>query len=194
MNPAPAVASGSSALPTSSLPDLVRLFLSLSGTMEQLGAVLGSLLSAAAVTGAGGVLAPTTPVPTAAPVACLSTVPAPGASTPAGAASVTASPGRCECAQEFSRPEKRRRQLSGRERSHSGRKRGGGRSPSPARSDRSDSTSDSSSSESSDLEVRVSMIPPPFSRRPGAGGGRSGGDRPSWSFGSGLGRVGCSGS
>ena len=53
--PAPAVAGGATTLPTSSFPDLVRLVLSLSGSVEQQGAVLGSLLSAAAVTGAGGV-------------------------------------------------------------------------------------------------------------------------------------------
>ena len=72
MELAPAVAGGSSALPTSSLPDLVRLYLSLPavpGTVEQWGAILGSFLSAAAVTGAGGVPAPTATVPSAAPVA-----------------------------------------------------------------------------------------------------------------------------
>ena len=102
-------------------------------------------------------------------------MPAPGASTPAGAASVTASSGRCERAQgqESSRPAKRRRWSSGRERSHSGGKRRGGRSPSPAQSARSASVSASSSSESSDSEVRASAMPPSSSRRPGAGGGRS---------------------
>ena len=100
------VAGGSSALPTSSLLDLVRLYLSLSGTVEQRGAVLGSFLSAAAVTSAGGVPAPAAPVPTAVPVACLSAVSAPGASTPAGAASVITSPGQCERAQGSFRPEK----------------------------------------------------------------------------------------
>ena len=171
------VAGGSSALPMSSLPDLVRLFLSLLGTVEQWGAVLGSLLSAAAaVTGAGGVPAPTAPVPSAAPVACLSTVLAPGTSTSAAAASATASPGRCERAQESSRPEKGRRQSSDRERSRSGGKRGGGRSPSLARSTRSASISASSSSEFSYSEVRVGAMPPPSSRRPGAGGGRSASD------------------
>ena len=93
VEPAPAVAGGSSAPPTSSLPDLVRLFLSLSGPVDQWGVALGSLLLAAAVTGAGGLPAPAAPVPPAAPVACLSAVPALGASTPAGAASMTALPG-----------------------------------------------------------------------------------------------------
>ena len=200
VEPAPVAVGGSTALPMSSFPDLVRLVLSLSGSVDQRGAVLGSLLSAAAVTGAGGVPAPTTTVTSAAPVACWSTVPAPGGSTPAGAVSVTASPRRCERAQETSCPEKRHRQLSGRERSRSGGKSGGGRSPSPARSTRSPSVSASSSSESLDSEVRVSAMSPPPSKRPGAGGGRSGSDKLSiwpcplpsaWSFGSGLGYAGC---
>ena len=53
VEPAPAVAGGSTSLPTSSFPDLFRLFLSLSGPVEQRGAVVGSLLSAAGVTGTG---------------------------------------------------------------------------------------------------------------------------------------------
>ena len=133
--------------------------------------VLGSFLSAAAISGAGCVPSPTAPVPSAAPDACLSTVPAPGASTPAGAASATASPGRCERAQESSRPEKCRRLTSGRERSCSGWKRSEGQFPSPVRSARLASACASSSSESS--EVRASAMPPPSSRRPGTGGGRS---------------------
>ena len=144
--------------------------------MDQRGAVLWSLLSAAAVTGAGGVPAPTATMPSAAPVAYSSSVLAPGASNPAGAASVTASPGRHERAQESSRPEKRRRWSSGRKRSCSGGKCGRGRSPSPAHSARSASVSASSSFESSDLEGRVSAMPPPPSSRPGAGGDRSGSD------------------
>ena len=124
VEPSPVVVGGSSALPISSLPDLVRLFLSLSGPVDQRGAVLGSLLSAAAVTSAGGLPAPAEPVPPAAHFACSSAVPAPGVSTPAGAASATALPGRCERAQESSRLEKRRRWSSGRERSRSGGKRG----------------------------------------------------------------------
>ena len=168
--PAPAVAGGSSDLPLSSFPDLVRLFLGLSGSVDQRGAVLGSLLSAAGVTGAGGVSAPAAPVTSAAPVACSSAVPAPGVLTPAGAASATASPGRCERACESSCPERR-------ERSRSGGKHGGGQSPSPACSARLASASASSSSESSASEVRVSVMPLPPSSRPGAGGGRFGSDR-----------------
>ena len=84
---------GSTALPTSSFPDLIRPVLSLSWSVDQRDAVLGSLLSAAAVACAGGVPAPAATVPSAAPVACLSSVPAPGASIPAGAASATALPG-----------------------------------------------------------------------------------------------------
>ena len=128
------------------------------------------LLLAAAVTGAGG-------VPSAAPVSCSSSVPAPGASTPAGAASATASPGRCERAQESSRLERRCGHSSGRERSRSGGKRGRGRSPSPACFARLASVSASSSSESSDSVGRVSAIPSPPSSLLGAGGGRSGSDR-----------------
>ena len=98
-------------------------------------------------------------------------------STPAGAASATALPGRCERARESSRPERRRRRSSDRERSCSGGKHGLGRSPSPARSDRSASLSASSSSESLDTEERVSAMPPPPTRRPGVGGGHSRSDR-----------------
>ena len=108
-------------------------------------------------------------MPSAAPVACLSSVPDPGASTPAGAASATASPSRRERAQESSRPEKRRRWSPGRERSRSGGKCGGGQSRSPARSACLASVSASSSSESSDLEGRVSAMPPLPSSRPGPG-------------------------
>ena len=90
---APAFAGGATALPTSSFPDLVRLVLSLSGSVEQRGAVLGSLLSTAAVTGAGGVPAPAVPVPTAAAIACSPSVLTPGGSTSACAASATASHG-----------------------------------------------------------------------------------------------------
>ena len=113
VGPAPAAVGGCTAFPTSSFPDLVRLVLSLSGSAEQRGAVLGSLLSATAVTGAGGVPAPAAPVPPAVPVACSSAVPAPGALTPAGAACATALPGRCDRAQESSCLEKCRRQSSG---------------------------------------------------------------------------------
>ena len=169
--PACAAAGGATALPTSSFPDLIRLVLSLSGSVDQRGAVMGSLLSAAAVTDAGGVPAPAATVASVAPIACSSSVPAPGASTPAGAASATASPGRRERAQECSR-----RRSSGQERSRLGGERVGSRSPSPARSTRSASMSASSSSESSDLEGRVSAMPPPPSSRPGAGGGCSGSD------------------
>ena len=98
----------------------------------------------------------------AAPVACSSaSVPAPGVSTPTGAAFVTALPGRCERARESSCPERRSRRSSGRERSRLGGKRGRGQSPSPARSAHSASVSVSSSSEFSDTEERVSAMPSP---------------------------------
>ena len=56
--PAPAIEGGSSGLPMSSFPDLVRLLLGLSGSVDQRGAVLGSLLSAAGVTSTGGCACP----------------------------------------------------------------------------------------------------------------------------------------
>ena len=98
VEPAPSVAGGSIPLPTSSF----RLFLSLSGPVAQRDAAVGSLLSVAGVTGTGVLPGPTTPVTPAAPVACLSAMPAPGVSTPAGAASATALPSQCECAWESS--------------------------------------------------------------------------------------------
>ena len=82
---------------------------------------MGSLFEAAGVKGAGVLPGPAASVTSAAPVACSSaSVPAPGVVTPAGAASATASPGRHECARESSRPERRCRRSSGRERSLSG--------------------------------------------------------------------------
>ena len=89
---------------------------------------------------------------------------------------LTASPGQCESARESSHPERRRRHLSGRERSRSGGKHGRGWSPSPARSACSVDASASSSSECSDTEERVSAMPPPPARCPGIGGSRSKGD------------------
>ena len=52
VEPTPAVAGGSIPLPMSSFPDLVRLFLSLSGPVAQRDAAVGSLLTGAGVTGA----------------------------------------------------------------------------------------------------------------------------------------------
>ena len=147
--PAPAVAGGATALPTSSFPDLVRLVLSPSWSVEQRGAVLESLLSSAAVTGAGGVPAPAAPMPTAATIACSPSVPASGGTTSACAASATTSHGRCERPQESSHPERCNGRSTGRERSRLGGKRGKCRSPFPARAVRSASASASSSSASS---------------------------------------------
>ena len=104
-----------------------------------------SLLSAAGVTSARCLPAPAALVTSAAPVACSSAMPAPGVSTPSGAASATASPGRCERARESSRPERRHRRSFGQERSCFGGKRGRSRSPSPACSAYSASVSVSSS-------------------------------------------------
>ena len=124
----------------------------------------GLFLSAAGVTGAGVLPGPATLVTSAAPVACSTAMPAPGLSTPAGADSATASPGRCERARESFQPERRHRRSSDRERSHSGGKHGRGQSPSRARSARSASASASSSSGSSDTEERVSAMPSPHLR------------------------------
>ena len=93
VEPTPAVADGSSSLPTSSFSDLIRLFLSLSGPVAKQDAAVGSLLSTAGVTDAGVLNGPTAPVTSAAPISCSSAMPAPGVSTPASAASATASPG-----------------------------------------------------------------------------------------------------
>ena len=172
-----AVAGGSVPLPTSSFTDLVRLFLNLSGPMVQRDAAVGSLLSASGVTGAGVLPGPTTLVTPAAPVACSSVMPAPGVWTPAGKASATTLPSRCEHALESSHPERRHRRSSGRERSRLGGKRGSGQSPSPARSARSASASASSLSESSDAEERVSVMPTSPSGQSGVGGGLSVSDR-----------------
>ena len=178
VEPAPVVEGGSIPLPTSSLLDLVRMFLSLSGSVAQQDAAVVCLLTAAGVTGAGVLPGPATPVTSAAPVACPSaSVPTPGVVTPAGAASATTSPGRCECARESSRPERCRKRSFGRERSRSDGKRGRDWSHFPARSARSVSASASSSSESSDTEERVSAMPPPPAGLPGVGGSRSKGDR-----------------
>ena len=176
----PGLSGGSCCLPgswqlwvTHSLPDLARLFLSLSGSLAQWDAAVGSLFSAAGVTGAGVLPGPAAPVTSAAPVACSSVcVPAPGVVTPAGVASATGSPGRHERARESPHSERHCRRSSGRMRSRSGGKRGKGRSPSPARSARSDRASASSSSTSSDADERASAMPPPAGR-PGVGGSRS---------------------
>ena len=103
---APAVAGSSIPWPTPSLQDLTRLFLSLSGSLAQWDAVLGSAFLAAGVSGAGVLPGPAAPVSSAAPSACFSaSVPAPGVDSPAGAASATVSASRHECAWEFPRSE-----------------------------------------------------------------------------------------
>ena len=156
---------GSSVFLMSSFPDLVRLFLSLSGPVDQRGVVLGGLLSAAGVTGAGGLPSP------AAPVACSSVVPTPGASTPTGAASVTTLLG--------SLPAQRGAvggRLVGRGPVRVGSAVGVGPLPLltlPVRPVRLPSPP----VESSGSEGRVIVMPPPPSSRPGAGGGRSESDR-----------------
>ena len=177
MEPAPAVAGSSIPRLMPSLPDHAWLFLSLSGSLAQRDAVIGSFFTAAGVTDAGVLPGPAAPVTSAAPVACSSaSVPAPGVVTPAGAASATASPGGHGHTRGSSCPERHCRRCFGRERSRSGGKSGKGRSPSPARFARLVCASASSSSESSDTEERVSAMPP-SAERAGVGGGRSKSDR-----------------
>ena len=166
--PAPAVAGGATALSRTSSGWCSACLGPWNSRVRFWGPFCRLLLSPVSV--------PAALVPAAAAVACSSSVPAPGMLTPAGAASATASPGRCERAQESSRPERRRRRSSGQERSRSGGKHGRGQSPFPARSAHSASASASSSSESSDSEGRVSALPPPPTSHLGAGGGRSGSD------------------
>ena len=75
-----------------SLPDLARLFLSLSGSFTQRDAVVGCLFLAAGVTGAGALPGQAAPVMSAAPFVCLSaSVPAPSVVSLPGAASATCS-------------------------------------------------------------------------------------------------------
>ena len=94
METVPAVAGSSIPRLTPSLPVLSRLFISLSGSSAQRDAAVGSLFTAAGVTGAGVLPGPAAPMTSMAPVACSSaSVPAPGVRTPAGAASAPPSPG-----------------------------------------------------------------------------------------------------
>ena len=139
---------------------------------------MGSAFSAAAISGAGVLPGPATPEPSAAPSACLFVcVPAPGVGSPTGAASATGSASQHEHAWEFPRCERHRRRLSSWERSRSGKKRCGGRSPSPAGSSPPALPSASSSSPSSVADVQEGAIPPPPAGRSGMGGGRSESDR-----------------
>ena len=152
MESAPAVAGSSIPQLKSSFQDLARLFLSLSGSHEQL-----DVFSAATISGAGSLPGLAAPVPVAAPSACLSArVSAPGEGSPAGGASTTGSPGRRERSRK-STP------LS----CH------GGRSPSPVRSSRLAHSSASSSS----AGAPEGVMPPSSAGCPGAGGGRSERDR-----------------
>ena len=86
VEPAPAVAGSSIPWLMPFLPDLARLFLSLSESLAD----VGSLFSAAGVTGAGVLPGPTTPMLLAAPFVCSSaSVPTLSMVSPAGAASAT---------------------------------------------------------------------------------------------------------
>ena len=175
---APAVAGSSSPRPMPSLQDLARLFLNLSGSHAQWDAVVGSAFLAAGFSGAGVLIGPAAPEPSAVPSLCSSaSVPAPGGGAPTGAASATGSAGRHKCAWESPCSERHCRRSCSRERSRSGKKCREGRSPSPARSSRPARLSASSSSASSDEGLQAGEMPPPPAGRPGIGGGRSGGDR-----------------
>ena len=100
----PAVAGSSIPWLTPSLPDLARLFLNLSGPLALRVAAVGSLFSAAGVTGAGVLPGPAAPVTSMSLIACSSaSVPAPDVVTPAGAASATGSSCRHERARESPR-------------------------------------------------------------------------------------------
>ena len=162
---ASAVASSSIPQPKASLQDLARLFLSLSVSRAQWDAVVGSVFSAAAGSGAGSLPGPAATVPVAAPSECLSaSVPTPCGGSPTGAASAT---GRKE------RSRKSSRSSSG-EKSHLSKRRRGGRSLSPARSSHLASAS-SSSSAYLVADVPETVMPPPPAGRFGAGCGRSDG-------------------
>ena len=107
VEPAPAVAGSSAPLPTPSLQDLTRLFLSLSGPFVQLDAVGASLF--AGVIGAWAFPDPAAPVTSSAPLACMSgSVPASGGLASVSAASMTGSSGRHEHALESPHSERRR--------------------------------------------------------------------------------------
>ena len=162
---------------TFSLQYLASLFLSLSGSLERRDVAMGSLFSAAGTTGALVLPGPAAPVTSAAPFACLSaSVPAPGVVSPAGVASATGSADRHGHSWEFPRSVRRRRCSSGGEKSRSGKKRGEGRSPSPACSSLLARACDSSLSASSDAGDEASSMPPPPAGRPGVRGSRSKGD------------------
>ena len=146
--------------------------LSLSGSLAQWDVVVGSLFSAAGVTGAGVLPGPAAPVMSAVPFACsAASVPTPGVAFPAGAASATGSAGRHELAWESPCSERRRRRSSDREMCRSGKKCGEGRSPSPARSSR---LARACASSASDASEKASAIPPLDVA--GVGGCRSRGD------------------
>ena len=141
-------------------------------------AVVGSLFSAAGVTGAGVLPGSAAPVTSAAPSECSSvSVPTPDVVSPVGAASATGSASRHEHSWESPRSERHRRRSSDGKRPRSGKKHGEGRSPSPARPSRLARASASFSSASSDAGEKARAMPPPPVGHPGMGGGRSGGDR-----------------
>ena len=162
---------GSAPLPTPSLQDLARSFLSFSGLFAQRDVVGASLFSAAGITSAGALPGPAVLVTSSAPLACASaSVPASGMVSSAGAASVTGSSGRLDRTWESPRPERCSCRSSSGGRSHSGVKRGKGRSPSAAHSSRSARASASSSAASSNTGKQEGAMPPPHAGRPGVGG------------------------
>ena len=178
---------GSSLLgPEPSLRDLTRLFPSLSRSREQWDMVAGPAFLAATISGAGAVPRSVASGSVAAPSACSSAhVSAPGV----GGASATGLSGLLGRSRGFPSFERCHRRLSSGERSQSGKRCHGGRSPSPVHSSRLARSSASSSSASSGAGDRECVMPPPPAGHPGDGGGRSGLD----SLGSGRDRSPCPG-
>ena len=148
--------------PKSSLSDLARLFLSLSGSRDQWDVVAGSAFLAAAISSAGLVPGSVAPEPVAAPSACSSEcVSAPGAGSSAGGASVTSSSGLLGHSRDSPCSERRLRCSSSGQRSQSSKRHHGGRFPSPAHFSRLALSSASSSSASSGAVNWEGAMPPP---------------------------------
>ena len=161
----------------SSLRDLARLFLSLSGSRDQWDAVAGSV-SAEAVSGAGSLPGSVAPGPVSAPSACSSVrVPTPGVVSLSGGASATGLSSLLGRSRESPRSERHCKCSFSGERSHSGKRRCWDRSPSPSRSSRLARLSASALSASSDAGNLERVMPPPPASHSGVGGGLSGRDR-----------------
>ena len=173
-----AVADSSRLVPEPSLRDLARLFLSLSGSRDQWGAVASSAISADAFPGAGLLPGSAAPGQVSAPSVCLSArVPAPAVGSPTGGPSAAGPSGLSERSRESSCSERRHGRSSSGERSHLSKKHRKARSPSPSRSSHVACSSASTLSASSGAGERGLVMPPPPASCSGAGGGLSGRDR-----------------